>query len=61
MIWIKNSHSKLTIIIIIIIIYLKPRDCVQTNEYYWLEIITWNYIIISNLESYNIKQIICIR
>ena len=27
----------------IIVIYLKPYNCVQTNYNYWIEIITWNY------------------
>ena len=27
--------------------YLKPYNCVQTKDYYWIEIITWKDIIIS--------------
>ena len=30
---------------IIIIIYLRPYNYVQTNDYNQIEIITWNYII----------------
>ena len=31
----------------IIIIYLKPYYCLKTNEYYLIEIITWNHMIIN--------------
>ena len=31
----------------IIIIYLKQYNSEQTSDYYWIEIITWNYVIIS--------------
>ena len=30
-----------------IISYLKLHNCVQTNDYYWIEIIIWNRVIIS--------------
>ena len=30
---------------IIIISYLKPYNSEQTNDYYWIETIIWNYII----------------
>ena len=30
-----------------IISYLKPYNCVQTNDFYSIEIHAWNYIIIS--------------
>ena len=30
----------------IIISYLKPYNCAQTNDYYLIEIINWNNIII---------------
>ena len=32
---------------IIIIIYLKPYNCAQTNDYYKIEMIKWNHIIMS--------------
>ena len=34
------------IIIIIIICYLKPYNYVQTNDYWWVEIVTWSFIIV---------------
>ena len=46
--------------IIIIISYLKPYDCVQKNDYYLTEIITWNHIIIGikleHLKPYNCEN-----
>ena len=33
----------------IIISYLKPYNCMQTNEYYYIEIITWNHITMCKL------------
>ena len=51
--------------IIIIINCLKPYNCVQTNDYYWIEIITWNHIIINirleYLKPYNYVEIFWIR
>ena len=32
---------------IIISSNLKPYNCMQTNNSYWIEIITWNHTIIS--------------
>ena len=34
-------------LLMIIISYSKPYKCVQINSFYWIEIITWNHIIIS--------------
>ena len=31
----------------IIFNYLKPYNCMQTNDYYQIEIIDWNHMIIS--------------
>ena len=49
----------------VIISYLKPYNCVQTNFYYRTETITWNQIIISirweYLKPYNCVKIISIR
>ena len=48
----------------IIITYLKPYNCMQTNSYYWIEIITSSYIIIRIRQEYlkpqNYVQITCI-
>ena len=53
------SYSYNCLLRIIIISY-----CVQTNEYYQIEIIAWNYIVISfrveYLKQYSYAQIICI-
>ena len=38
-----SYNCLLSIIIIIIISNLKPDNCVQTNYYDWIEIITWNH------------------
>ena len=49
---------------IIIISYLKPYNCVQTNNYYFIDIITWNFVTISIRQEYykpyNRVEIICI-
>ena len=50
----------------ITISYLKPyANCVQTNDYYYIETITWNHIIICIRQEYlkpsNCVKNICIR
>ena len=56
-----NYHCLLRIIIS----YLKLYNYVQTNNFYWIEIIAWNHILISirqkYLKPYNGVQIISIR
>ena len=52
--------------IIIIFIYLKPYNCLLTNDYYQIEIVTWNHIIVYKLlifhtnilKPYNCAQIV---
>ena len=36
---------KLTYQIIVSITYLKPYNCLQTNDYYQIEVVTWNTIV----------------
>ena len=43
-VWIIVTWSYNCSLRIIIIIYLKPYYCVQTNDYYLVGIITWNHI-----------------
>ena len=42
-----NNKLFILRIVRIVISYMKPYNCVQTNDYYLIEIITWNHIISS--------------
>ena len=59
------TWSSKCLIKIIIISYSKSYNCVQTNGYYWIELISWNHIIVyrlvldKNTWNSTIVQIIC--
>ena len=41
-----QTKTKQPCLLKVIICYLKSYNCDQMNGYYWIEIITWNSIII---------------
>ena len=53
---------------IVIVNYLKPYNFLETNDYYWIEILTWNHITVykisvldENILNLTTLQIISIR
>ena len=43
----KQASTATLRLLMITIVYLKPYTCMQTNNYYQTEIISWKHIIIS--------------